>query len=334
MPLIRLGCFFLISITFGFSQTYAADQPPNLTPLTTLYDYQLIDSQTKKVISLKTLVKQLADKEILFIGEFHGNPAVHLFQAQLQAALFQQNNQQVLSMEQFNRDQQAILNQYLDSEIGEKTLVKEAPAWQNYVASYRPLVEFAKQHLLPVIAANAPADVVRCVGRHGKSYLNKLAKDETTYLPKDPFYSDPAYQVQFQQFMQQGTSHSNPSKDKKANNSYFAQLLRDNSMAESILSAHQQHPNHQIIHLNGAFHSNRFLGTVSALKHRDSSLKIAVISPVAQNNPNQPSFNSADVTLGDYLLLVQPQPTDYVQASKRQAAFKAMFEKANAKPCR
>src|SRR5690554_7260780 len=52
---------------------------------------------------------------------------------------------------------------------GETEMLEDANVWVNYKASYRPLVEFARQHQLPVIAANAPAVTVRCVGREGKA---------------------------------------------------------------------------------------------------------------------------------------------------------------------
>ncbi len=71
-------------------------------------------------MSLQTLVESLKDVDVVFIGEFHGNQASHLLEAQLQAKLYQQRPNQVVSLEQFNRDQQAILNRYLDGEIGEK----------------------------------------------------------------------------------------------------------------------------------------------------------------------------------------------------------------------
>lgn len=331
MRFSSLGWLIFLTCQFFTSQSISADKPNKLAPLTTLYDYQIIDSQTQQPISLDALTEKLADSDVIFLGEFHGNHAVHLFQAQLQAKLFHQHRDQVLTMEQFNRDQQAILDQYLDSEIGEKTLINEAPAWSNYAASYRPLAEFAKQHFIPIIAANAPADVVRCIGRQGKTYLKKLTDADAQYLPKVPFYSDPAYEAQFNQLMRQGqASHNSQS---QPSNSYYAQLLRDNSMAESIANAHHQYPNSQIIHLNGAFHSNSGLGTVAVLKHLNPKLTISVISPVRQSNLKRPHLDSSDLALGDYLLMVPAQPNDYVQASKRRAAMKAMFDKAKTKTC-
>lgn len=308
----------------------------SLPSLNTLYDYHLIEAQSNKTIAFDQLVKQLKSKDVIFIGEFHGNHASHLLEAQLQAALYQNRPNQILSLEQFNRDQQPILNRYLDNMIGEKTLIKEAPAWPNYAGSYRPLVEFAKQQFLTVIAANAPADIVRCVGRQGKDYLGKLSLSERTLVAQEPFVTTPAYTEKFNQFLagKMGTTPSAIHKKDRPNNSYLAQLLRDNTMAETINQALQRSPDAQVLHVNGAFHSNEYLGTVAALKRLNPSLDIAVISPVRVADPQTPSYLSSDLTLGDYLYLIQAQPVAYIQAAKRQAAFKAMFDNAAQKPCR
>ncbi|MDG4811600.1 ChaN family lipoprotein [Hydrogenovibrio sp. 3SP14C1] len=307
----------------------------SLSAFKTLYDYHLIETETNQPITLSQLIEQLKQKDVIFIGEFHGNHASHLLEAQLQAALYQKHPNQILSLEQFNRDQQPILNRYLDSTIGEKTLIKEAPAWPNYAGSYRPLIEFAKQHFLPVIAANAPAQTVRCVGRQGKDYLDKLPPNERTLTAKNPFLTTPAYTEKFEQFLaeQMGTAmpdtHSNAHQD----NRLLAQLLRDNTMAETINQALKQSPEAQVLHINGAFHSNEYLGTVAALKRLNPTLNIAVISPVRVMDPQAPAYQASDLALGDFIYLLQPQPEAYVQASKRQKAFKAMFKKAAQKPC-
>jgi len=298
--------------------------------LQTAYDFALYDSQTQQPITLTQLALQLKAVDVIFIGEFHGNHASHLLQAQLQNQLFLQKPKQVLSMEQFNRDQQSIVNQYLDDEVGEAYLINEAPAWENYAASYRPLVSFAKQHFLPVIAANAPADTVRCIGRQGQSYLEKLTESERAMIAQTPFTEVTDYRQQFMKWIKD-SSHFD---EAKAEKSYLAQLTRDNTMAESILQALSDYPDHQVIHTNGAFHSNRYLGTAGALKRLRPDLKIKVISPIHIEQNQALSLTEEAFNQGDFIYLLQPQPEKYIQASYRKRAFKAMFKNADAKACR
>src|SRR5690554_5927397 len=178
--------------TMLFSSKDNADTRPE-----TLYESRLADASTGKVLSVEALAQKLAHTDVVVIGEYHGHQAAHLLQSQIQTALYRQHPQQVLSMEQFNLDKQAAVDAYLDGKTGETEFIEDSNAWDNYRASYRPLLEFARQHSLPVVAANAPAAVVRCVGRTGPEYLSTLSPSERAHLPDNAFMDTPAYQEKF-----------------------------------------------------------------------------------------------------------------------------------------
>lgn len=289
------------------------------------YDTVILNSASQRVLNIQQLAQKLKDRDVIFIGEFHGNQASHLLQMQLQTALFELRPQQILSMEMFNRDQQTVLNRYLDDEIGEKYLINEAPTWPNYAGSYRPMVEFAKQHFIPVIAANASADIVRCIGSYGKGYETLLPQNQRQFIAEQPYLNDDDYQQKFYNFMDSMRKIT----DKRKANSYAAQLARDNTMAESILMALKDNAGSQVIHLNGSFHSESSLGTVALLKQRDPNLKISVITPIRIDLGEKVSWSDNDLALGDYLYFVSPQPTDYRNAAYKMKARQAQF--ANSK---
>ncbi len=300
------------------------------TSLQTLYDYQIVDSQSQRYLNLDQAVAKLKDSDVIFIGEFHGHHGSHLLQSQLQQALYGLQPNQILSLEQFDRDTQPVINRYLYGEMGEYTFIKQSRAWKNYTASYRPLVEFAKNHGLEVVAANAPADIVRCVGREGEGYLTKLTSEERALIAQQPFSNNPAYETKFKNFMQKGKRATDL---QRLQQSYLAQLLRDNTMAESIYRAKQQAPTHQIIHLNGSFHSNEFLGTVAELKRLDANLKISVISPVMFKDSSA-GYEAEDLKLGDLLYLILPLPAEYLDQTERLDAMETLFKEAENKPCK
>lgn len=312
---------------------HTASKPLNSLELPHAYSRIIIDSQSNRPVDIATLASQLQTLDVIFIGEYHGNHASHLLQMQLQSELFNLRPEQILSMEMFERHQQAILNRYLDGEIGEKYLINETPTWPNYAGSYRPMIEFAKEHFLPVIAANAPGDIVRCIGQYGQNYIDLLPAGEKGNLAQTPFMSNEAYQSKFEEFMN-SMRHGQMDDNRKAN-SYAAQLARDNTMAESILQALQDNPNSQVIHLNGRFHSASGLGTVALLKQRAPELKIAVITPIRIDNPQNPKWNEDDLSQGDYIYLLRSQPEEYIDASYRRKAMKSMFDtaKQKAKTC-
>ncbi|WP_166257351.1 ChaN family lipoprotein [Marinobacter salicampi] len=302
----------------------ALDKPQALQ---SLYDFHLVSAKDGQPQSLEQVVQQLADVDVVFIGEYHGHNGAHYFQARMLAELHRQQPDLVLSMEQFTIEHQATLNQYLKGEIGEATLLEEAEAWPNYRASYRPLVEFARSHSLPVIAANAPADVVRCVGRVGADYLDHLEPSERSELPEAPFFTVPAYEDKFAAAMGQ------QNRGIAGGRLFHAQLLRDNTMAKAILEAYRARPGQQIIHVNGTFHSEEHLGTVAALAWRDPDLSIRVVSPVIADNPDRPELKPGDSKKGDQLYMLRELPKDYVDPERQREMLKRHHNKAADPAC-
>ena len=295
--------------------------------LDTLYDSHVVDATTAKTLSLTELVISLEDADVVFFGEYHGHQGSHLLQSQLQVALNQQQPGLVLSMEQFSVDHQAVLNRYLTDELGEAELIADADAWPDYRASYRPLVEYAKAQSLPVVAANAPADVARCVGRSGARYLDTLDTATRVLLPDQPFLEVPGYRTKFMQAMAHGSDHS-----ERMENQYLAQLIRDHTMAASILDAVARHPGHQVLHINGTFHSEQSLGTVAALRIRAPDLEVRVISPVLRDDTTSP-LTESELALGDIVYVMQPLPTEYRNSARQLENFSKQFENARSKTC-
>ncbi|MGL5072476.1 MAG: ChaN family lipoprotein, partial [Aeromonas salmonicida] len=113
----------------------------------TLYHYQLSAGQSdagQGELTLTQAVDRVADADIVLVGELHTHTAVHLLQARLLAGLEEASRADgralVLSMEQFSRADQAVVDAYLAGRIGEAALIRDGNAWPNYQSDYRPLV--------------------------------------------------------------------------------------------------------------------------------------------------------------------------------------------------
>ncbi|RBW49002.1 ChaN family lipoprotein [Marinobacter sp. F3R11] len=299
----------------------------------TLYESRLTDADSGTQLTTETLAQRLSGTDVIIIGEYHGHQAAHLLQSQIQAALFEKQPFQVLSMEQFNLDHQAAVDAYLNGETGETEMIEDSHAWDNYRASYRPLMEFARQHSLPVIAANAPADIVRCVGRTGPDYLDGLTAGHRAQLPDNPFMDTPAYREKFNDAINTSHGAADETMQERLDNTYKAQLLRDNTMASRILAALNAHPGHQVIHTTGTFHSEEHLGTVALLRQRAPEISIAVISPVVwpadvEKAPLQENRNK-----GDFLYFIQPLPEEFLDKQRERKAMSARFRRPVQETC-
>ncbi|HCZ9279181.1 TPA: ChaN family lipoprotein [Vibrio alginolyticus] len=284
--------------------------------VTSFYDYQLY-TPSGEHIALSKLPIELQQADVILIGEWHTHAGIHRFQTDMLKQLTSYDRSLALSMEQFTRDKQPVVDAYLRGEIGEQYLMKQANAWPNYESDYRPLVEFAKQKNLPVIAANAPKSIVRCIGRQGLDYINKLDDDQRMFIAQAINTGSSPYKEKFMASMHHG-------KPEQTEKQFAAQVTWDETMAESIVSYLDDNPGAQIVHVAGKFHTEQGLGTAASILSRNPSLKVVVISPT----DNGLSDNT------DYQLEVLAPPVRYVQDAHRMAAYQHLTKRNNDLQCK
>jgi uncharacterized iron-regulated protein len=282
-----------------------------------------------RLVDLAQVADALAGFDVVFYGERHSHPGVHLQQMYLLRALVERNPRWVLSLEQFERDVQGIVDDYLARRIGETTLIDKSRAWNNYAASYRPLLLFAREHELSVVAAEAPGWAISCVGQWGPTILDRFTPLERTWVAAEVHVEPGAYQDKFMDFMGSSEAHgggktATPEAAARAQRSFAAQVARDDTMAESIERALQQHPGYKVLHLTGSFHSEAFLGTVERLRMLDPKLKVAVIDPVEVDDPHSPAFAADSLKGGTVLQLVYPNPDSFAEGEDTSASMKTM----------
>lgn len=292
-----------------------ATQPVPPASLQTLYDYQL-SSDRQDPLTLEQAIARVADADIILVGELHTHPAIHLLQSRLLAGLndsaAQTRRQLILSMEQFSRADQATLDAYLAGRIGEAALIREGHAWPNYQSNYRPLVEFAKTHRLPVIAANAPKPLVSCVGQEGPEWLDKLPANRRSQLARELTLGSDTYRQKFMASMHHGDADSNARR-------FAAQTSWDDTMAESMVDYLASHPGRQIMHIAGNFHVEGGLGLASRIASRNPALKVALIVPQTGDTPA--AGRPADVTA-----TVMPLPARWQSSAEMKQDMGALHQ--------
>lgn len=318
------------------SQHISSDKPNSSTPLTSLYSYQLIDSGSRLELNVTALAKKLNKTDVVFIGEFHSHHASHLLQLQLIEALYQQDPNIIISMEQFTRDSQVVLDKYLSNEYGEATLIDEGNAWPHYKGSYRAIIEFARDHHISVIAANSPAMHVRCVGKNGADFIKQFPAEQANWSSKELDLDNENYKEKFMSFIKKsGRSHGQTPEQQQASQmkTYAAQLLRDTTMAESIIEAMKVTPNAKVIHLNGSFHSDSHLGTVAVLESMKPNVITSVLSPVIVDNNETPIAKDSEYSQGDYIYLLRDLPNRYKSKEKRDMSIRKLIKNRMTETC-
>jgi uncharacterized iron-regulated protein len=261
--------------------------------------YKIYDTRTKQIITIDKIVTDMTDADVLFFGEEHNDSAGHYLENKIFRALHAQyGNQIILSMEMFETDNQLVLNEYLGGTIDEARFSRDLRLWSNY-KDYRPMIEYAKQNKIPVIAANPPRRYVNLVSRRGMRSLDSLSKDAKKFLPPLPYDTlTGRYREKFVEIMKEGPGGNNP-------NVYYSQSLWDAGMSYSIYSFLKKNKHKKVFHCVGGFHCEEKLGTAAQLQMRNKKLKIlniASFSDESFSNPDWEKFSNK----GDYIILTNP----------------------------
>lgn len=289
-------CLVMLLLLLGVTLVYAQD-------------YRIVKAAGNKTISLQQMAKELKKYDLIFFGEFHDNSTLHHMQKEL-LPLIQDKKELILSFEMFERDVQDLLDAYLAGEISEADFLAGSRPWGNYDPDYKPLIEYAKANKLKALAANVPRRYAGKLARQGLSFREELDEHELDWISKEITAPDDEYKKAFLATMMGNGSegHGMMGGNDALELMYLAQCLKDDTMAESIITAIKPKPKGKarVIHFNGDFHSHAFLGTVSRVRQDLPKLKIAVISPIY--HPQWQSTSSqADKLAGTYLIYL-PEP--------------------------
>lgn len=282
-------------------------------------NYKIYSSKTLKEVTLNDIVADMKNYDVVFFGEEHNDSVAHFLQAELFKALYATyGDKTTLSMEMFETDCQVVLDEYLHDFIREKNFFKEARVWSNY-RNYKPMIEFAKEKKLNVVAANAPSRYANMASRKGLHSLNDLTATAKSFLPPLPYDTATGkYYENFIKVMSDGKSSGVTTKDttnKKipASNNMMpkhivhSQSLWDATMAYSISKVFMKNKDAKVLQLNGRFHSDEGLGTVTQLKKYNPKLRILIVSCIdgGKKFPNKIDY-SENKHLGDYVIYSDP----------------------------
>ncbi|MCB9870713.1 MAG: ChaN family lipoprotein [Planctomycetes bacterium] len=251
-------------------------------------------------------------KDVVFFGELHDNAACHAQQLALLKALHAQRKDVVVSMEMFERDVQDLVDKFLASEIDEPSFRTKARAWKNW-ESYRDVVRYAAANHIPVLAANAPLELVRKVSRGGGVASVAGAKFVAREIsaPRDEYFED------FVVRMTDANHFADVQIKPWMERFYEAQCVRDDTMAETITdylaAAHAKGRHPVVLHMCGALHSAKRRGTVARVLRRMPGLQVRVIT-----TSDDLYFYSRGAS-GDFELLVPKSKSETKPGAKHPA---------------
>lgn len=207
---------------------------------------------------------ELAARDVIFVGETHDRYSHHLNQLAVIRALHSRGEQFAIGTEFFQRPFQASLDAYIDGGASEKEMLKNTEyyrRWRYDFRLYRPILDFAREHGIPIVALNAPTELVRQVSQHGWS---GVGDDKRALLPDIAVPPDSAYESRLRRIY---GLHPYAG-DGKFERFMQVQLLWDEYMAESAADYLRKNPTRKLVILAGSGHLRGGSGIPERLRGR------------------------------------------------------------------
>ena len=280
----------LISLAI-FMLSFKSDKPA----------YKLFNGEGKESKYSK-LIKDASEADIVFYGELHNDPVSHWLELEITKDLHNLKAEKLmLGAEMFERDDQLIIDEYLNDMYASGKFEPEVKLWNNYKTDYKPLLEFAKENKLRFIATNIPRRYASMVNRSGFEILDSLSDEAKEYIAPLPVEYDPelkGYKDMLNMGERNGMAHANDNLPK-------AQAIKDATMAFSILQHWEE--GSTLIHYNGSYHSRNFEGIVWYLLQSRPDLKIVTIETVLQEDISE--LEEENLGIASYVVCVPERMT-------------------------
>jgi uncharacterized iron-regulated protein len=267
---------------------------------------RVYDTRRQVFTDFETMIADLARADVVLVGEQHDDSNTHRLEAALLEGLARRHVAVTLSLEMFERDVQPSLDTYVAGSVAEEEFLKGARPWPRYATDYRALVEFAKAHRWPVVAANVPRRIASDVAKAGQPAVDAIAPADRAFAAHDLQCPHDGY---FDRFAEQMGGHQSPADTPAAaadatERYYWAQCVKDETMAESIAVAFGKQDGRPgvVVHVSGAFHSDFGTGTGERVRRRLAGRRVALVSMIPGENLDTLAPTAADLKRADYLV--------------------------------
>ncbi len=243
-------------------------------------------SKEKQVIHVpknqefQTMMQAIANKKVIFVGEAHTTYVHHINQLEIIKSLHKQGKKVAIGMEMFQRKFQPVLDDFIAKKIDEKTFLRRSEyfiRWKYNYNLYKPIMDYARENNIPVVALNLEKEIVKKVTKNG---FYALSADEKSMLPQTLDFTNIAYRNHLnsifgaREHMQ--AMHDNNSTTPNNDFLYQSQILWEETMAETAAAYIQTHNIDTFVVLAGVGHIINHHGIPERL-HRRLNLPYSII---------------------------------------------------------
>lgn len=224
--------------------------------------------------TLDDIVSELATDRVVYVGEAHTTYGHHLSQLEIIRRLHEMDSNIAIGMEFFQQPFQQHLDDYIAGRLDEKEMLRKTEyyiRWAYDYRHYKPILDYAREHGIPLIALNLPKEITRKVGAEG---MDALTEEERAQIPDDIDESDSRYKKRIKSVFYQ---HPH-GEGRTFENFMQVQLLWDEGMAERAAAYLLQHPKRRLVILAGIGHLVEGTGIPQRLNRR-VPVKSSIVLP-------------------------------------------------------
>lgn len=243
-----------------------------------------------RTITFDELLMNLVSARVVLVGESHDRFDHHLNQLEIVRRLHESYPNLAIGLEQFQQPFQHYLDAHVRRQIDVQEMLRGTEyyaRWKYDFRLYEPILSYAREHQIPVVALNLPQELTRKVAVAG---LEQLTAEEAAQLPEidrsDQEYRDRLRQV----FDDHPTSEHGGSFE----DFYTVQLLWDEGMAARAATYLNDNPEQKMVILAGRGHIEHGAGIPLRLARRISG---AVVTIIQNDLPNDGDDLGADYVL-------------------------------------
>lgn len=196
--------------------------------------WQILETQTGRVLPFSEWITNLERYDVVYLGEEHHNP--YHIQAALKVLdqLVADGIEPTIGMEMFGWDGQAALDSFIatpqpvTNEFLEQVRWKQN--WGGAFEDYAPLVTFARDRHLSVLAMNPPKPLIRRVVKLGLDQARQEAEWKPWRILQEDIVDDPAYRDRIVDQLKR--CHGGTEEHYRT--MYEASMVRDEGMARTL----------------------------------------------------------------------------------------------------
>jgi uncharacterized iron-regulated protein len=297
----RIGCPALVLVGIaGLGGCAATSKPASpLTPEQALAgrsprDLPMFDGRSGDRVTWDQVMDSVGGADIIIVGEQHDDAVGHAVELALTEDVLDRWPDAAVSMEMLERDEQSIVDDYLDGiieadDLARLTFSTNWGATDSWGIWYQPLVDAARETGSPVVAANAPRRYVSLARSEGYERLDALPPARRDLVDWPAELPEGAYRDRFWEVMSEVHPSEEEAMDEEAAAAaaeaaeafvealFSAQLVWDTTMARSIVRAAEAGAS-KVVHFVGQFHCDFDGGTVQQIRAMRPEARIMVIS--------------------------------------------------------